>query len=157
MGGDVIAEIILIRQTAVLPGSSRLRCHPGRYRISHKHLLVSPSTICEARRRVSISTRMPSKCSNTMALYRKNFTTAAKPNELVMKRLLLFSRSVWVPLMWLSITMSSALEVRHALSSSAMDVNHRNPVFYPHVDIDSSGVGKKMEEVFGEEEAKRAM
>ena len=34
---------------------------------------------------------------------------------------------------------------------------HRNPVYYPHVDIDTDGVRKKMALVLGAEEAKKAM
>ncbi|CAF2688605.1 unnamed protein product [Rotaria sp. Silwood2] len=37
-----------------------------------------------------------------------------------------------------------------------LDGTHRNPVFYPHVDIDSFGVQGFVEHVLGEEEAERA-
>ncbi|CAF3326935.1 unnamed protein product [Rotaria socialis] len=37
------------------------------------------------------------------------------------------------------------------------DVNHKNPVFYPHVDLDPAGAQWKLKQLLGDEEAEKAM
>jgi hypothetical protein len=44
-----------------------------------------------------------------------------------------------------------------SLTTDQCDANHKNPVFYPHVDNTPTAARFKVEEIFGKEEAKNVM
>jgi hypothetical protein len=98
---------------------------------------------------------MLSKCTNTKAPYRQNFEDGSKEQKTyyeeitdILKKHLGASRIIIY-----HYTFRSRGSAR---AEDQIDHNHRNPVYYPHVDTDSLGVKGLVEKILGLEQAQKA-